>query len=403
LELNMTEQLTRGFVATDREARCPFDPSERLTEMARRGEPTRVKVYEREHGEVEVLTFHRYADVRALLNDPRLDHSFIPAPDGAMEASQPGFFPRYHGAEHARLRRMVAGSFTPKRVAQLRPRIESIISELLDEVEEAGPGVDLFKAYALPLPSIVIGEILGIPSAEHRDFDRMCAGIVDLSLPPEDAFKNFTRLNDYVGDLVAQNHRNPTDGLIGALVAQRHGEVSDEEIVGMVSALVLAGHETSASTIALSTLALMQQPEQLAILLDDANSTANAAEELLRYMSVAGGFPRMAKEDVTIGGYTVEAGEWVVASPLNANRDPEVVSGDPNTLDLTREPIQVMTFGSGIHQCPGQHLARAELQMALIPLFRRFPGLRLAVPAEDLSFHRFGPNVYALDALPVAW
>lgn len=398
----MTEQPTRGFVVTDRDARCPFDPSERLAEMARREEPTRVTVFEREHGEVEVLTFHRYADVRALYNDPRLDHSFIPVPDGAM-ASQPGFFPRFHGTEHARLRRMVAGSFTPKRVAQLRPRIESVISELLDEVEEAGPGVDLFKAYALPLPSIVIGEILGIPSAEHRDFDRLCAGIVNLSLPPEEAFKNFMRLNDYVGGLVAQNHKSPTDGLIGALVEQRHGEVSDDEIVGMVGALVLAGHETSASTIALSALALMQQPEQLAVLLDDANSVADAAEELLRYMSVAGGFPRMATEDVTIGGYTVKAGEWVVASPLNANRDPEVVSGDPNTLDLTREPIQVMTFGSGIHQCPGQHLARTELQMALIPLFRRFPGLRLAVPAEELSFHRFGPNVYALDALPVAW
>ncbi|MEU0038906.1 cytochrome P450 [Streptomyces sp. NPDC006333] len=399
----MTEQLTRGFVATDREARCPFDPSEQLAEMARREEPTRVKVFEQEHGEVEVLTFHRYADVRALYNDPRLDHSFIPAPDGAMQTAQPGFFPRFHGAEHARLRRMVAGSFTPKRVAQLRPRIESVISELLDEVEEAGPGVDLFKAYALPLPSIVIGEILGIPSAEHRDFNQMCAGIVNLSLPPEEAFKNFTRLNDYVGGLVSQNHKCPNDGLIGALVEQRHGEVSDDEIVGMVGALVLAGHETSASTIALSTLALMQQPEQLAILLDDTNSVADATEELLRYTSVAGGFPRMAIEDVTVGGYTVKAGEWVVASPLNANRDPEVVSGDPNTLDLARQPIQVMTFGSGIHQCPGQHLARIELQMALIPLFRRFPGLRLAVPAEELSFHRFGPNVYALDALPVAW
>ena len=166
------------------------------------------------------------------------------------------FFPRFRGADHARLRRMVAGSFTPKRVEQLRPRIENIVSELLDEVEEAGPGVDLFEAYALPLPSIVIGEILGIASSEHRSFHRMCAGVVDFSLPPEEAFKNFMRLNDYVGDLVAQNHKNPTDGLIGALVEQRHGEVGDEEIVGMVSALVVAGHETSASTIALSALAL---------------------------------------------------------------------------------------------------------------------------------------------------
>ncbi|MFJ9558889.1 cytochrome P450 [Streptomyces fuscichromogenes] len=399
----MPEHLTRGFVATDREAKCPFDPSPQLAEMARREGPTPVKVVEQEYGEVDVLTFHRHADVHAVYNDPRLDHSFIPAPEGAMHAALPGFFPRFHGAEHARLRRMVAGSFTPKRVEQLRPRIESIISGLLDEVEEAGPGVDLLQAYALPLPSIVIGEILGIPGAEHREFDRMCAGIVDLSLPPAEAFENFTRLNDYVGGLVAQNHRNPTDGLIGALVEQRHGEVSDEEIVGMVGALVLAGHETSASMISLSTLALIQQPDQLAVLLDDAHSGADAAEELLRYLSVAGGFPRMAKEDVTIGEYTVKAGEWVLPSPLNANRDPEVVSGDPNVLDLTREPIQIMTFGSGIHQCPGQHLARAELQTALVPLFRRFPGLRLAVPAEELSFHRYGPNVYALDALPVAW
>jgi cytochrome P450 len=186
------------------------------------------------------------------------------------------------------------------------------------------------------------------------------------------------------------------------LVQGLNGEISDEEISGLVSTLVVGGHETTAAMLSLSALALVEGPDQLAVLLDESRSTGEAVEELLRYMSNTGTFPRAAKEDLTINGHSVKAGEMVLVSLLNANRDPALAEGNPDELDLTRGPVAHVAFGHGAHQCPERHLARFELEIALSALFRRLPTLKLAVPREDLEFNRSG-IIYGLKELPVKW
>ncbi len=248
----------------------------------------------------------------------------------------------------------------------------------------------------------MIGELLGVPSSMHHEFHSISAGVVNFANSPAEYFALLGEFGEYMKNLVDEIRRRPTEGLISSLLRERPGEVSDQEVIGLSSALVVAGHETTASMIGVSALALMRQPGQLAVLLDASRSTGDAVEELLRYMSISGTFPRAASDDLTIGTTRVKAGERVLVSPLTANRDPELVR-DPDRLDLTREAATHMAFGFGSHQCPGQHLARLELELALPALFRRFPGLRPAVPDEELVFHRDGPNVYSLQALPVVW
>lgn len=398
----MTERLTRGFAVTDREPRCPFDPSARLAAMAGEEEPTRVPMYEPRFGDADVLLVSRYADVRAALGDTRLRYSRLPLADGSPRTYLPGFLPDFDGAEHTRLRRMVSGIFTPKRVQTLRPMIERIVAERLDALDEAGPGTDLVEAFALTIPSDVIGEILGVPTSLRGDFHRLSAGIVNFANSPAVYFSHLAAFGAYVTSMVDEIRRNPGEGLISSLLAAGDEKITDAEIIGLTSALVVAGHETTASMLGVSALALIQRPDQRALLLDESVPTRNAVEELLRYMSVSGVFPRAATEDVTIGSWRVKAGERVLVSLLNANRDPELVP-EPDRLDLSREPAAHLAFGFGSHQCPGQHLARLELQLALPALFRRFPGLELAVPADELVFHQDGANVYGLEALPVTW
>ncbi|MFE7751584.1 cytochrome P450 [Streptomyces sp. NPDC057428] len=398
----MTERLTRGFAVTDREPKCPFDPSARLVGMARAEEPAKVPMYEPRFGDADVLVVSRHADARAVLGDNRLRYSHLPLADGSPRTFMPGFPPDFDGAEHARLRRMLSGIFTRKRVQTLRPMIERVVAECLDATEKAGPGADLVETFALAVPSNVIGEVLGVPSELRHDFHRLSTGIVNFASSPTEYFAHLGAFREYITHVVEEIRREPGEGLISSLLSEDEGKLSTAEIIGMTSALVVAGHETTAAMIGVSALALIQQPEQLALLAGGEDSTENAVEEFLRYMSISGVFPRAATEDVTIGSWQVKAGERVLVSLLNANRDPELLP-EPNRLDLSREPVAHLAFGFGTHQCPGQHLARLELQVALPALFRRFPGLASAVPAEGLAFHSDGANVYGLEALPVRW
>ncbi|WP_181387453.1 cytochrome P450 [Streptomyces sp. Act143] len=398
----MTERLTRGFAVTNREPKCPFDPSRRLAEMGRQEIPPVVPMYEPRFGDADVHLVSRYADVRAVLADRRLRYSHLPQADGNPRTFMPGFLPDFDGAEHVRLRRMISGIVAPKHVHHLRPVIEQTVEQCLDEMDKAGPGADLIAAYALAVPSTVISEVLGVPPAFRDEFHTLSTRIVNFANAPAEYFAHLAKFGAYMTELVDDIRRRPAEGLISSLLQGHHGEVSNAEVIGLSSALVVAGHETTASMIGVSALALIQQPEQLALLLDENVATADAVEELLRYMSVSGVFPRAATEDVTFDGWQVKEGERVLVSLLNANRDPELLA-DPDRLDLSRAPVAHVAFGHGPHQCPGQQLARMELQLALPALFRRFPALRLAVPAEDLVFHRDGPNVYSVAALPVTW
>ncbi len=201
--------------------------------------------------------------------------------------------------------------------------------------------------------------------------------------------------------IVVARRADPGDTLLGDLVRDHGHELSDDELVGIGTLLLIAGHETTSNMISLGTLALLRNPDQLAVVRDDDSATTSAVEELLRHLAIAAPLVRQATEDMTVGATGVRAGDRVVVSQLAANWDPAFV-GDATALDVRRKPQPHLAFGHGVHQCLGQQLARMELRIALPALLRRFPGLRLAVPEEDLEFRVDGP-VYAVRSLPVTW
>ncbi len=380
----------------------PFDPPDVLGRWREEG-PLRPLLYA--DGHVGWLAMS-YSAVRAILADPRfssrseLMHSPLTLRMSQVLPKIPGFFMRTDPPEHTRFRRLLTGQFTVRRMKLLEPRMEKITLERLDAMAEAGPPVDLVDAFALPIPSLVICELLGVPYADHDRFQRDSAALLSLDSTLDDVTAAMTSLLGYLHDLAVRKHAEPGDDLLSGLVAT--GELTDEEIVGAVILLLVAGHETTANMIALGTYVLLKNPAQLAALRDVPTLVERAVEELLRYLTVTHLGPlRAALEDVEIEGCVIKAGQVVAMSLGAANRDPERFEA-PDTLDITRQATGHLTFGHGVHQCLGQQLARAEMRIAYPALFKRFPGLRLGVPPQDLSL-RTNMAVYGVHRLPVIW
>jgi cytochrome P450 len=213
-------------------------------------------------------------------------------------------------------------------------------------------------------------------------------------------------LRDYLRTLVERKNGDPSDDLLSRLIVEqlRTGQMDIEDIVSMGLLLLIAGHETTANMIALGTVALLENPDQLAELrdTDDPKLVANAVEELLRYLTIVhNGRRRVALEDIEIGGEVIRAGEGVVIATEVANRD-EAAFPDPDTLDIHRAARHHVAFGYGVHQCLGQPLARVELQVVYSTLYRRIPSLALAVPVDELPF-KHDMAIYGVHALPVTW
>ncbi|MFJ4965469.1 Cytochrome P450-SU2 [Streptomyces sp. ADI96-02] len=389
-----------------RSARCPFDPpaeqaawrdSPGLRRATLRGEP--------------VWVVSRFADIRKALNDPRISaDSTRPGFPRAQALSSfegaPQSFPRMDDPEHARLRRMLTGDFTVRKVDQLRPRIEEMVDGILDEMISRGQPADLVQDYAYPVPSMMISMLLGVPYADHAFFQHHSNTLVSHSPSDEEKGVASRALFDYLLELVASKDREPTDDIISRLVRERVAtdEISRETVATTALTLLFAGHETTANMIGLSTLALLQNPGQLARIrdTDDPALTANAVEELLRYLTIVQDLVlRVATEDVTVGGQLIRAGEGMLMNVPAGNRDGTFFD-QPDVLDIDRNTRGHLAFGYGVHQCIGQALARAELQIALSALLRRLPRLRLAVPMEEVEF-RTGGSTYGLSRLPVAW
>jgi cytochrome P450 len=270
----------------------------------------------------------------------------------------------------------------------------------------AGPTpVDLVQAFALPVPSLVICELLGIPYADHEFFQANSRVLVNRGSTPEEVSAAAQRLIDYLDRLVGEKLAHPGDGLLSELAARiTGGEVSRSEVASIGRLLLIAGHETTANMIALGTLALLQHPDQLAELraTDDPKLIAAAVEELLRYLSIVQTGPRrVALEDIEIAGHTIRAGEGVILANDIGNRD-EAVFADPHRLDVHRDARLHQGFSFGVHQCLGQPLARVELQVVYGTLYRRIPALRLAVDLEEVAFKHDG-LVYGVYELPVTW
>ncbi|MCT9932301.1 cytochrome P450 [Planotetraspora sp. A-T 1434] len=382
----------------------PFDPPDELRPL-RAEAPICRMAYPDGH---EGWLVTGYAAVRAVLADPRFStrpellHSPIPQrmAQFKMLPVPPGFFLRMDPPAHTRYRRLLTGQFTVRRMRQLEPRIEEITNGRLDAMERAGGPIDLVQSFSLPIPSLVICELLGVPYDDRVRFQRDSAVMLNLESTPDQVMSAMTDLLTYLRDLVRRKRVEPADDLLSGLVSG--GELTEEEITGMALLLLIAGHETTANMLALGTFALLRNPAQLAAVRDDPAVVEDAVEELLRYLTIIHIGPvRTALEDVELDGHLIRAGESVTLSLPAANRDPERFA-DAEDLDVTRSAHGHLTFGHGIHQCLGQQLARTEMRVAYPALLRRFPGLRLAVPAEEVPM-RSNMSIYGVHRLPVTW
>ena len=350
----------------------------------------------------------RWEDARAVLGGPafRSDPTLPGAPldREGQQQSPPGFFITHDGQVHAAMRRTVTREFMVKRVDALRPAVARLTGELLEGLTEREGPVDLVEHFSLPLPSLVICELLGVPYEDHAFFQEESKRIIDRRSTAQEADQARVNLFQYLLGLVQAKRAAPGDDVITRLAAQvDEGVITDEDAAQIGTLLLIAGHETTANMIALSTVTLLQHPDQIPYVLGGPDQVAKAVDELLRYLSIVHvGLRRTAVEDVTVGGVTIRAGEGVIISINVANRDPQFFT-DPDDLDLARaEARRHLAFGYGIHQCVGQALARAELQIALPELFRRLPGLKIAVPPEEIAF-RQDTIVYGVEELPVTW
>ncbi|MEU7113794.1 cytochrome P450 [Streptomyces sp. NPDC046182] len=394
-----TEPVT---IPTQRAAGCPFDPPAGLAELREASPLTRMTYPDGHVG--WLATGH--STVRAIMGDPRfssryelLHYPFPGGPEGPLPPAPVGDMTGMDAPRHTRFRRLLTGKFTVRRMRLLSGRVAEITAEHLDAMERSGPGTDLVEAFARPLPSLMICELLGVPYADRERFQNHAHTLMSRDVTPEEQYAAFTGLQEYMAELVEAKRAEPSDDLLGDLA--QDSDLTDEELVGVGGFLLAAGLDTTANMIAHGTFALLTNPAQADALREDPDLAPQAVEELMRYLTVAHTGIKSALEDVEVEGRLIRAGESVTLSLEAANRDPERFP-DPDRLDVHRKATGHLGFGHGIHQCLGQQLARVEMTVALPALLRRFPTLRLDVPAEEVPL-RTNMNIYGVHRLPVTW
>ena len=354
-----------------------------------------------------VWMISRYQDIKAALVDPRLSANTM-AYDVEIPNAQsvPQIFPRLDDPEHNRLRRMMARDFTFRRAEKMRPQIQEMVDKFLDDMVAAGPPADLVRAFALPVPSLVICLLLGVPYEDHDFFQRSSSTALDSRATEEEKAESSLALFAYMTELVARKEREPGDDMMSRLIRDHvtTGELTRETAAMNGVIMLAAGHETTANMISLGTLTLLQHPDEFARLrnTDDPAVIANIVDELMRYLTIVHSLiDRVATEDVTIGGQLIQAGETVLMNLPAGNHDPDFIER-PDVFDVDRGARGHLGFGFGAHQCIGANLARTEMHVAFAALARRLPGLALAVPAEELVFQN-NKEVYGITELPVTW
>lgn len=350
----------------------------------------------------------RHQDIRTALGDHRLsaDHNRPGFPHLRPDdpPMPPGTFNHYDPPEHTVIRRMLAKAFMPKTIDQLTPGIRRIVGEVLDEMARKPGSGDLHEDFGLPVPSLVLCELLGVPYADRAIFQENTPKALDNALPGPEVAAAFDEMFSWLGEFLDAKERDPQDDLMSEIAVDyvRSGRLPKEEAVGSVLMLLLAGHDATATMISMGGLVLLRNPGELRRLLTEPAIVPAAVEELLRHLPLKyTGIRRVATADLEIGGVTVRKGEGVILATTAANRDPRVF-GDPDALDLGRGSRNHLTFGHGIHHCVGQTLARAQLQIALPALFERFPGLRLAEPGSSVVY-RENHEFLSVRHVPVAW
>lgn len=404
-----TEAVAAPEYPMERSGRCPFAPPPEVMELAAAAPLSRVRIWD--GSRPWLIT--GYEEARALFADSRV----------SVDDRKPGF-PHWNehmlatvdkrprsvftadAEEHTFYRRMLSKPFTFKRVEALRPAIQKITDDAIDKILAGPKPAELVTALALPVPTEVICEMLGVPYEDHGFFQEHANVGLARYAKPEDSMKGAMSLAKYLSNLVETKMENPAEDAVSD-IAERvtAGEISVKEAAQLASGLLIAGHETTANMIGIGVLALLENPEQLAFLrdTDDPKAVANAVEEMLRYLSIIqNGQRRVATEDIEIGGRTIKAGEGIIIDLSPANWDAAAFP-DPERLDLRRpDADKNLAFGYGRHQCVGQQLARAELQIVFATLLRRIPTLALAAPLEEIPFKN-DKLAYGVYELPVTW
>ena len=404
---------------TERPAGCPFAPAPGLER--RRGD-----------GAVQPLTLANGAhafmvtgfdEARAVMGDQRFSSDRVRYPDAsqlqphevaalaergetparaAVEERTDGMFVFMDPPEHTRLRRLLTGQFTVRRMKALESRVREIAVEHIEAMQAAGTEADLVPSYALPIPSLMICELLGVDYADREEFQHNTHISLDLTTTDEERAKARAALYGFIQHLVNDKRQNPADDLLSGLVHDAEPPLTNAQLVDVALVLLGAGHETTANMLGLGTLALLDNPDQLAALRADPSLIDSTVEELLRYLSIIQlGVTRIATEDVTVGGVDIPAGTTVVIATPEANRDQRHFA-EPDRLDVHRPRSPHLAFGHGIHQCLGQQLARIEMRIGFAELFNRLPNLRLAVPVEEIPL-RNDMQIFGVHALPVTW
>jgi cytochrome P450 len=382
----------------------PFDPSDELGRLRAQRPLCPMRFPDGHVG--WLASSHSLA--RELLADQRfsnrgeLQHSPVAVGGEVMPPREVprGLFLATDPPDHTRYRRLLTGQFTVRRMNQLTSRIERIVADHLAAMREHGSPADLVPMFARPIPSLVICEMLGVPYAERDTFQRNTAVAMNLEHTVEQMNAAVAEIQTYLRDLVRRKRSQHDDDLLSGLMVS--SDLDEEELTNVVFLLLVAGHETTANMLGLGTFALLQNPGQLAALRSDPALMDNAVEELLRYLTIVQfGTTRTALRDVEVDGQVIKAGDTVSISLPAANRDPEKFE-HPDALDVSRAAGGHVAFGHGIHQCLGQQLARIEMRIGYAGLFREFPDLRLAVPAQDVAL-RDQMSIYGVHNLPVEW
>jgi cytochrome P450 len=352
---------------------------------------------------VNVWLVTGYEQAKAVLSNVKAysnDFANLVGQHGASESHSPGGLGFADPPEHTRLRKLLTPEFTMRRLSRLTPGIKAIIDQQLDGMAAADGPVDLVEHFALPIPSLVICELLGVPYDDRDEFQRLSMARFDLFGGATASLGAISESLAYLTEVVKKQRAEPGDGLLGMIIKEHGDEVSDQELAGLADGVLTGGFETTASMLALGALVLLQDKEAFKLVQDDDAAIHGFVEEVLRHLTVVQvAFPRFARDDTEVDGVKISKGDVVIVSLAVANRDPALGAG-LEQVDPHRDPTSHLAFGYGVHRCIGAELARMELRAAYPALVRRFPNIRLASPAEEINFRKVS-IVYGLDALPV--
>lgn len=352
---------------------------------------------------MDVWVVTGYEESKAVLGSAdgfSTDFAHLATNAGVAAEQSPGGLGFSDPPVHTRLRRILTPEFTMRRLRRLTPRIDAIVEERLDMMEAQRGPVDLVKEFALPIPSLTICELLGVPYEDRHDFQQLAMDRFDLFGGTTAPFGAMSESLAYFRNVVEAQRKRPGDGLLGMIVKEHGDNVDDEELAGLADGVLTGGFETTASTIALGSLVLLRNKDVFERIRTDDAMAAPFVEEVLRYLSaVQIAFPRFAREDIEIAGVVIPQGDMVLCSLSGANRDASYVMDDGG-FDLHRQASGHLAFGYGMHRCIGAELARMELRSAYPALARRFPRMHLAVPPQELAFRKLS-IVYGVESLPV--